>query len=138
MSVVAQSVSISRPTATAPRDPEWLSALALSGFLSLSDFWRLTNSEAAALIGVSVSTLQRMRRGRRPGLRQDQLTRIAALVAIFKGLRARLPDDMADDWAIKPNADPLFARLTPVETMIVGGIPRMLDIRRHVEAMRGG
>ena len=110
MSAVAQSVSISRPTLAVPTDPHRLSALALSGFLSLADFWRLTNSEAAALIGVSVSTLQRIRRGRRLPLRQDQLTRIAALIAIFKGLRGRFADEAADDWVIKPNADPLFGR----------------------------
>jgi hypothetical protein len=139
MSALAPSVSISRPTfAPSVADPQRLSALALSGFLSLADFWRLTNCEAAALIAVSVSTLKRIRRGRRPALRQDQLTRIAALIAIFKGLRSRFADEAADDWVIKPNADPLFARMTPVEAMISGGIPRMLDIRRHVDAMRGG
>lgn len=138
MSAVAQSVSISRPTLAVPADPQRLSALALSGFLSLADLWRLTNAEAAALIGVSVSTLQRIRRGRRLPLRQDQLTRIAALIAIFKGLRARFADEAADDWVVRPNADPLFSGVAPVEAMIAGGIPRMLDVRRHIDAMRGG
>jgi hypothetical protein len=37
-----------------------------------------------------------------------------------------------------PNRGPLFGGLTPVESMIEGGIPQMLDVRRHVDALRGG
>jgi hypothetical protein len=32
----------------------------------------------------------------------------------------------------------LFENRTPIDTMIEGGIPLMMDIRRHVDALRGG
>jgi hypothetical protein len=32
----------------------------------------------------------------------------------------------------------LFGGKTPVEAMISGGIPTMLDVRRYVDAVRGG
>jgi hypothetical protein len=37
-----------------------------------------------------------------------------------------------------PNKGPLFENRTPIETMIEGGIPTMLDVRRHVDALRAG
>jgi hypothetical protein len=110
-----------------------LSRVALDGYLSLIDFWRLTNGEAAALLGVSATTLGRMKRGHRPSLGQDQLTRVSALVAIFRGLRIRLACDAADDWVLKPNGAPLFDRRTPLDAMIEGGIPTMIEVRRLVQ-----
>ena len=98
----------------------------------------MSNAEAAALIGVSASSLDRIKRGNRPMLSQDQLTRVSALVGVFKGLHLLFADDTADDWVRRPNAGPLFDRRTPIDAMIEGGIPRMLDVRRYVDAVRGG
>ena len=63
-----------------------LSAVALKAFLALMKAWDLSNAEASALLGVSASTLDRMKRGSRPTLSQDQLTRVSALVGVYKGL----------------------------------------------------
>ena len=45
-----------------------LSEVALKAFLALIKAWELSNAEAAALLGVSASTLDRMKRGARPAL----------------------------------------------------------------------
>jgi len=119
-------------------DRERLSTVALNAFVSLIAAWRLSNAEAASLLGVSGSSLDRIKRGARPTLSQDQLTRISALVGVFKGLHLLFADDTADTWMRRPNTGPLFDRLTPIEAMIEGGIPRMLDVRRYVDAVRGG
>ena len=79
-----------------------------------------------------------MKRGYRPTLSQDQLTRVSALVGVYKGLHLLFADGTADEWARRPNRGPLFDRRTPIEAMIEGGIPRMLDVRRYVDAVRGG
>ena len=100
--------------------------------------WDLSNAEASALLGVSASTLDRMKRGARPTLSQDQLTRVSALVGVYKGLHLLFADETADEWARRPNRGPLFDRETPIEAMIEGGIPRMLDVRRYIDAVRGG
>jgi hypothetical protein len=71
-------------------------------------------------------------------LSQDQLTRVSAVVGVFKGLHVLFADDMADRWARLRNRGPVFDNRTPIETMIEGGIPAMLDVRRHVDALRGG
>ncbi|MBV8755330.1 MAG: hypothetical protein JO328_20960 [Hyphomicrobiales bacterium] len=71
-------------------------------------------------------------------LSQDQLTRVSAVVGVFKGLHLLFANDMADRWGRLRNKGPLFDNRTPIETMIEGGIPAMLDVRRHVDALRGG
>ncbi|HSU99275.1 MAG TPA: antitoxin Xre-like helix-turn-helix domain-containing protein [Roseiarcus sp.] len=115
-----------------------LSEVALKAFLALMKAWDLANGEASALLGVSASTLDRMKRGYRPTLSQDQLTRVSALVGVYKGLHLLFADATADEWARRPNRGPLFARETPIQAMIEGGIPRMLEVRRYIDAVRGG
>jgi hypothetical protein len=115
-----------------------LTEIALKAFLALIKAWDLSNAEAAALLGVSASTLDRMKRGARPTLSQDQLTRVSALVGVYKGLHLLFVDETADEWARRPNRGPLFERETPIGAMIEGGIPRMLEVRRYVDAVRGG
>ena len=112
------------------RDRARLSLVALKAFLALIKAWDLSNAEAATLLGVSASTLDRMKRGARPTLSQDQLTRISALVGVYKGLHLLFADETADEWARRPNRGPLFERETPIGAMIEGGIPRMLEVRR--------
>jgi hypothetical protein len=120
------------------RDRARLSEVALKAFLALIKAWDLSNAEASSLLGVSPSTLDRMKRGSRSTLSQDQLTRVSALVGVYKGLHLLFADETADEWARRPNSGPLFERDTPIQAMIGGGIPRMLEIRRYVDAVRGG
>jgi uncharacterized protein (DUF2384 family) len=116
-----------------------LSGTALKAFARLADAWSLSNAEAAALIGVSESTWDRMKRGRRAEtLSQDQFTRVSALVGIFKGLHLLFANEMADRWPRLANKGPLFENTPPIETMIEGGIPQMLEVRRYIDAVRGG
>jgi uncharacterized protein (DUF2384 family) len=116
-----------------------LSGPALKAFDRIARAWGLTNQEAAALLGMSQSTWDRARRGTRAEpLSQDQLTRASALIGIFKGLRLLFADGMSDRWPRLPNRGPLFDGQSPVAAMVGGGIPRMLEIRRYVDALRGG
>lgn len=120
-------------------DRRRLSGVALRAFRRLATHWGLTTQEAASLLGVSASTWERIKRGDRGGdLTQDQLTRISALVGIYKGLHLLFADGMADRWPQLDNTGPLFAGRSPVRAMIEGGIPHMLDVRRYVDAVRGG
>ncbi|HKI15526.1 MAG TPA: antitoxin Xre-like helix-turn-helix domain-containing protein [Roseiarcus sp.] len=125
-------------TFSAESDRVRLSEVAVKAFLALAKAWELSNGEASALLGVSPSTLDRMKRGYRPTLSQDQLTRVSALVGIYKGLHLLFVDETADEWTRLPNRGPLFDRETPIQAMIEGGIPRMLDVRRYIDAVRGG
>ena len=116
-----------------------LTPAAMSAFRKLVEIWQLTGTEAAALLAVSPSTWDRMKKPDWKGdLNQDQLTGVSALIGTLKGLRLLFADGLADEWPKLKNKGSLFDGQTPVATMMEGGIPRMLDVRRHVDALRGG
>jgi hypothetical protein len=116
-----------------------LSPVAIKAMNGVAVHWHLRGHEVAALLGVSPSTWDRMAAGKwEQSLTQDQVTRVSAIVGVFKGLQLLFADDMADRWARLRNRGPLFDNRTPIEAMIEGGIPAMLDVRRHVDALRGG
>ena len=120
-------------------DRDRLSPVAVKAMKGVAAHWRLRGHEIAALLGVSPSTWDRIAAGKwEQSLSQDQLTRVSAIVGVFKGLHLLFADDLADRWARLRNKGPLFDNRTPIETMIEGGIPAMLDVRRHVDALRGG
>jgi uncharacterized protein (DUF2384 family) len=145
---MAPVASFGAPTAVAPidvqtftkaPDRERLSPVAIKAFRNIMEQWSLTNAEAATLLGVSESTWDRIKRGGwdQP-LSQDQLTRASATIGVYKGLRLLFADDMAVRWVKLANTGSIFQRRTPIDAMIEGGIPLMLETRRYVDAVRGG
>src|SRR3569623_3850410 len=120
-------------------DRDRLAQVALKAYRRLVLVWQLSGQEAADLLGVSISTWERLKPEwqDRP-LSQDQMSRISALVGIYKALHLLFADDMADRWPRLDNSGPLFGRRTPIASMIDGGIPQMLEVRRYVDAVRGG
>ncbi|PWB83460.1 MAG: DUF2384 domain-containing protein [Methylocystaceae bacterium] len=119
---------------------ERLTPAAVEGVVRLAEIWRLTSAEICALLGgVSERTWFRMKKGQWPGaLSQDTLTRVSALVGIFKGLRLLFSEPLSDEWVRLPNKGPLYGGRRPLDAMIEGGIPKMLEVRRHIDALRGG
>lgn len=126
-------------TFAAEGDRRRLTPVALKAVVRLTERWAASNAQAAALLGVSESTWDRIKAGRWEGiLSQDQLTRASALIGIFKGLHVLFANDMADRWPGLVNRGPLFDRKSPVDAMIQGGIPRMIEARQYVDSLRGG
>ena len=60
------------------------------------------------------------------------------MIGVYKALHLLFADAMADRWVRLKNSGPLFKNRTPIEAMIEGGIPTMIDVRRYVDALRGG
>ena len=120
-------------------DRERLSAAALKGFRTLAERWKLTKSEAAALLDVSDLTWHGIEAGdSHPLLSRDQLVRVSFMIGIYQALHTIFADAMADRWPKLPNRNPVFRDQSPVVAMIKDGIPLMLEARRHVEAMQQG
>ena len=117
-----------------------LTPAAIDAVIRLADLWRLTSAEACQLLGdVSERSWFRMKKGEWTGaLSQDNLTRVSALVGIFKGLRLLFSLPLADEWVRLPNQGQLFGGQRPLDLMIKGGIPATLEVRQHVDALRGG
>jgi hypothetical protein len=123
-----------------PATRERLTPAAVDAMVRLTDMWRLTSPEICQLLGdVSERTWFRMKKGEWAGaLSQDGLTRVSAIVGIFKGLHLLFSAPLADEWVRLPNKGALFGGQRPLDTMIKGGIPSMLEVRRYVDALRGG
>jgi hypothetical protein len=117
-----------------------LTPAAVDGILRLAEIWRLTSAEACSLLGdVSERTWFRMKKGEWMGtLSQDTLTRVSVLIGIFKGLRLLFSEPLSNEWVRLPNKGPLSRGRRPLDAMIEGGIPKMLEFRRHIDALRGG
>lgn len=117
-----------------------LTASAVDGVSRLADAWRLNSAEASALLGdISERTWFRMKKGEWGGaLSQDTLTRASALIGTYKGLHLLFSDRLADEWVRLPNRGALFNGRPPLDVMLAGGIPAMIEVRRYVDALRGG
>lgn len=104
-----------------------------------ADLWNLRNADAAALFDVPIATWNRMKAGQYRGtLDRDKTMRASLIIGIFKGLRLLFNGPLEYGWPVLKNSGPLYDGRTPVGFMIVGGIPAMMRVRDHVDAMRGG
>ena len=116
-----------------------LTGPALRTFFRIAEAWGLKEQEQMRLLGLdNRSTFQSWKRGDVAAISKDALERISYVLGIYKGLHLLFADDMADRWPRLSNKGPLFGRLSPIDSMLKGGIPQMLDVRRYVDAVRGG
>ncbi len=117
-----------------------LTPAAIESVIRLAEIWHLTNRDICRLLGdVSERTWFRMKKdGSTRALSQDTLTRISLLIGLFKGLRLLFSEPLCDDWVRLPNAGARFGGRRPLDLMIEGGIPAMVEVRRHVDALAGG
>ena len=129
------------------REPERLVALnerkqidaVVKAVVRAAEAWKLTNGEAAAVFDVPPATWSRMKAGSYKGnLDQDKVTRASLIIGLFKGLRLLFNGPLTYGWPKTPNKGPDFNGRTPVEAMIEGGIPAMMRVRQHIDALRGG
>ena len=121
------------------RSADEMQAVALKAFSAIIAEWEISNSEAAALADMSEST---WKRARKPGyagdLTRDQMLRLSAVVGIYKALRLYWSDAIARRWISLPNQGPLFEGGRPIDAMIQGGLPQVLQVRTYLDALRGG
>lgn len=121
------------------RSPADVQAVALKAYSRIADHWRLTLEDAAGLADMSVST---WKRARKPGfagsLTRDQMLRLSALVGLYKGLELYFGGELAAGWVQRANGGPEFHGARPVDAMIQGGLPKILQVRAYVDALRGG
>ena len=136
----AQAEQVPLPNLSDAETRARLTPAAVDGMVRLAEIWQLTSAEVTALLGdVSERPWFRMKKREWPGaLSQDTLTRVSALLGIFRGLRLLFSEPICDEWIRLPNKGPLYAGRRPIDAMIEGGIPKLLEVRRHIDALRGG
>jgi hypothetical protein len=121
-----------------------LSAPALRTFANLARLWNLSENERLALLGHPArSTFHKWASEARAKhavtLPFDTLMRLSALLGIYKGLRIVLNSDPeVAEWLRQPSTVLPFAGQTPLALMTDGGFDGLLQVRRYVDAWRGG
>ena len=114
-------------------------AVIVRAVVRAADAWGLSNAEAATLFDVPSATWSRMKSGTYKGvLDQDKVTRASLLIGLFKGLRLLFNGPLTYGWPKTANSGPGFNGKSPVQIMCEGGIPAMMQVRQHIDALRGG
>lgn len=112
---------------------------ALRTWLAIAQAWRLTDKQAARLLGTPLSTYRRWKRAPQVILDVNQMERLSLLLGIYKNLEILLPNpDAADGWVKQANHNPMFGGQTPLDRMLGGLTQDLLAVRRHLDAERGG
>ena len=118
---------------------ERLSPAALKAFFNTMARWKVRDEDARALLGgVTNGPYYEMKRNPDRTLDADRLTRVSYVIGIFKALGLLHSEALADAWVQRPNSNPLFGGVTPLEYMIRGGLPAMQNVRRLLDARRAG
>lgn len=118
---------------------EELTPVSLKALARLADRWGLTTAEVGQLLGgVSESSWYSWQKSTPAALTVDQLTRISLLVGIYTALHVLHEGPLADDWPRRRNSNALFAGRPPIEVMMAGGIPVLLEVRALLDGRRVG
>jgi len=124
---------------SAKSERERLSRSAIKAFFNIMEKWQVRDEDARRLLGgVSNGPFYEMKRDPDKVLDADRLTRISLLVGIFKALNILYSEKLADAWPGLPNANRIFGGATPLDYMARGGVAAMTNVRRLVDARRGG
>ncbi len=116
-----------------------LSPAAIAAFLKIIETWDVNNDDAMRLLGgVSHGRFYSLKKTHRGALTQDELTRISLLVGIFKALNILFARKLADHWMSLANSNPMFNGASPLASLMEGGMPAMVQIRRLLDSRRGG
>jgi len=121
-------------------DPRTASGPALKAFFRIADRWKLDVDQQMQLLGVTArSTFFKWKKDLYGHLSMDTLERISYLLGIFKSLHILLPDEeAADAWVNKPNSAPLFGGKTALDRMLSGRVSDLYEVKRYLDAQRGG
>jgi hypothetical protein len=117
-----------------------MSGPALRTFFRVADAWGLSVADQRALLGwPAASTFHKYKGGDYGTLAFDTLTRISLVLGIYKALQVLYPDaTLADAWVKLPNTNPIFGGRPALTLMVEGGIDGLLQVRRLLDARRGG
>lgn len=113
---------------------------ALRIFFNIMMKWEVKDEDARRLLGgISNGPFYELKRNpARKILTADQMLRISYLVGIYKALNILHNKKLADRWIHLPNSNRMFHGETPLFYMIKGEQPAMQNVRRLLDARRGG
>ena len=102
-----------------------IAQLALKGFFTLANRWRLSRPDAMTLLGITAtSTYANWKNGKTGPIPRDTLERISYLISIDDKLRRRWPSEQ-DRWQWLRREQPQLNGHSPLSRMLLG---RVIDI----------
>jgi len=109
-------------------------------FFNIMSKWGVRDEDARELLGgVTNGPFYEMKKNPESKvLSADQLYRISYLVGIYKALNILHGEKLANRWVQLPNANRMFHGSTPLQYMTQGGQSAMQNVRRLLDARRGG
>ncbi len=121
-----------------------LSAPGLRTFLSIADHWGLSEAERLRVLGLPPRStyhgwVAKVRAGQAITLSLDELMRLSAVLGIWKGVGLLFPRDRDGlAWLRAPNRALPFAGQSPMDLITAGSQDGILQVRRYLDAWRGG
>lgn len=110
---------------------------ALDAFIKIAELWGLTTDQQITLLGSPArSTFFKWKKdgGQLPS---DTTERISHLFNIYKCLNILFPDPTrADAWIRRPNR--YWNDQSALDRMLSGTMADVIDVRRYLDAQRGG
>lgn len=119
---------------------ERMAQAGLRTFFRISALWQLSVEEQMTLLGSpSRSTYYKWKKEGADALPKDVLERLSYVLGIYKALQVLLPDERAaDTWVRRPNAARPFGGRSALERMLSGQVADLYEVRRYLDAERGG
>jgi hypothetical protein len=110
---------------------------ALDAFLRIAELWELTADQQITLLGSpGRSTFFKWKKDG-GALPSDTLERISHIFNIYKCLNILFPDPArADAWVRRPNR--FWNEQSALDRMLVGTMADLIEVRRYLDAQRGG
>ena len=106
-------------------------------FLRIADAWSLSASEAAHLLGITVTELGELRVADRQGLDDAIAERLSYVLSIYASLAVLLPKpERAHGWLDRPNSAPMFGGLSAKAFLMGGGIERLAAVAAYLASER--
>lgn len=119
--------------------PAKKNAVALKAFFGITNKWQLTAEQERILLGTTKATFYRWKQQCNGSLSADTLERISYILGIYKALRILLPHaQAANQWIHQPNDTPLFNGKSALDKLMKGRVIDLADVRRYLDAERGG
>lgn len=116
-----------------------MAAAGLRAFIRIAQAWELSVEEQLVLLGSpGRSTFFTWRKQpEKAHLSRDTLERLSYILGIFKALQILFPTPAdADAWVRKPNQ--AFGGRPALAVMLAGNVSDLNDVRRYLDAVRGG
>ena len=127
-------------TRSNPAEPLDLAAPALRTFFRIANAWGLAADEQIVLLGSpSRSTYFSWKKRGADRLPRDVLERLSYIFGIYKALQVLFPDPVrADGWLKRPNRALPFGGRSALDRMLSGNVADLYEVRRYLDAERGG